>query len=175
MRAAALIVAAGSGQRLGGAVPKQYLPLGARPVIRHSIDTFLAAPEVGHLQVVIRSEDAGRYGDAVAGLDDPRLAAPVGGGASRSASVARGLEALEAHAPEAVLIHGAARPFVTARTIAACLGALARAPGALPALPVVDALWREGEGGAVGEPVARDRLWRAQTPQAFRFREILAA
>jgi 2-C-methyl-D-erythritol 4-phosphate cytidylyltransferase/2-C-methyl-D-erythritol 2,4-cyclodiphosphate synthase len=174
MRAAALIVAAGRGQRLGGAVPKQYLALGDRAVVRHAIDAFLALPQIGRVQVVIHPEDAGRFGEAVAGLGDPRLAAPVAGGPSRSASVARGLAALEAPAPEAVLIHDAARPFVTAATIAVCLAALERAPGALPALPVVDALWR-GEGGGAAEPVAREGLWRAQTPQAFRFADILAA
>jgi 2-C-methyl-D-erythritol 4-phosphate cytidylyltransferase/2-C-methyl-D-erythritol 2,4-cyclodiphosphate synthase len=174
MRAAALIMAAGRGQRLGGAVPKQYLALGDRAVVRHAVDAFLALPEIGRVQVVIHPDDAARFGEAVAGLSDPRLAAPVAGGPSRSASVARGLAALEAPAPEAVLIHDAARPFVTAATIAACLAALERAPGALPALPVVDALWR-GEGGGAAEPVAREGLWRAQTPQAFRFADILAA
>ena len=174
MQAAALIVAAGRGQRLGAADPKQYLLLAGRPVLRHSIDTFLAMPGIGRVQVVIHPDDAERYAAAVAGVTDDRLAPPVAGGVSRSASAALGLAALEPAAPEAVLIHDAARPFVTAALAAACLAALARAPGALPALAVADALWCGAEGAAEA-PVPRDGLWRAQTPQAFRFADILAA
>ncbi len=174
MRAAALIVAAGRGQRLGGALPKQYLPLAGRPVIRHAIATFLATPGIDRVQVVIHPDDADLYAAAVAGIADPRLAAPAPGGATRTASVARGLAALEAAAPDAVLIHDAARPFVSGATITACLTALDHAPGALPALPVVDALWR-AEAGSAASPLPRDGLWRAQTPQAFRFGPLRAA
>ena len=123
---------------------------------------------------MIHPDDAVLYTAAVAGITDPRLAPPVAGGATRSASVAAGLEALAPHPPEAVLIHDAARPFVAAATIAACLAALDRHAGVLPALPVVDALWR-AETGTADTPLPRDGLWRAQTPQGFRFAPLLAA
>lgn len=174
MRVAALIVAAGSGHRLGGAVAKQYLPLGARPVVRHSLDTFLAHSAISVVQVVIGSGDRRLYDTAVAGLDASRLRPPATGAATRAGSVLAGLEALEPEKPEAVLIHDAARPFVTPELISATLDMLGRAPGALPALPIIDALWRE-QDGAAASPVRREGLWRAQTPQGFRFADILAA
>ncbi len=174
MRVAALIVAAGRGQRLGGAVPKQYLPLGDRPVLRHGLDTFLAHPAISVVQVVIGSGDRQHYDTAIAGLDASRLRPPAAGAAARAASVLAGLEALEPEKPQAVLIHDAARPFVTPALISATLAMLAHAPGALPALPIIDALWREQDGTAAA-PVAREGLWRAQTPQGFRFADILAA
>ena len=174
MRVAAVIVAAGRGIRLGEPVPKQYLPLGAKPVLRHGLDTFLAHPAIASVQVVIGMEDQADYAGAIAGLVSDRLRPPVPGAATRAGSVLAGLEALESDAPDVVLIHDAARPFVTPALISAIVAALEGAPGALLALPVVDALWREEEGAAQ-EPVAREALWRAQTPQGFRFAEILAA
>jgi 2-C-methyl-D-erythritol 4-phosphate cytidylyltransferase/2-C-methyl-D-erythritol 2,4-cyclodiphosphate synthase len=146
MRVAALIVAAGRGLRLGETVPKQYLPLGAKPVFRHSLDTFLAHPAISLVQVVICPEDRDRYDDAISGLDRDRLRQPVSGAAARAGSVLAGLETLARDVPEAVLIHDAARPFVTADLISATIAALDLAPGALPALPLVDALWREDDG-----------------------------
>jgi len=126
------------------------------------------------VQVVIGMEDQADYAGAIAGLVSDRLRPPVPGAATRAGSVLAGLEALESDAPDVVLIHDAARPFVTPALISAIVAALEGAPGALLALPVVDALWREEEGAAQ-EPVAREALWRAQTPQGFRFAEILAA
>jgi len=174
MRVAAVIVAAGRGLRLGETVPKQYLRLGTKAVLRHGLDTFLAHPAIASVQVVIGPEDGDAYAVATEGLSSDRLRPPVPGAESRAGSVLAGLAALEREAPDAVLIHDAARPFVTQDLISEILAALEAAPGALPALPVVDALWR-GEDGVAREPVAREGLWRAQTPQGFRFAEILAA
>jgi 2-C-methyl-D-erythritol 4-phosphate cytidylyltransferase/2-C-methyl-D-erythritol 2,4-cyclodiphosphate synthase len=171
---AGLIVAAGRGQRLGGETPKQYLPLGHASVLRRSVTALLAHPGVDLLLVVIHPEDRARCAASLAGLDDPRLLPPVEGGASRSDSVLAGLEALVPRRPGRVLIHDAARPFPSARLVADVLAALATHPAALPVLPVVDALWRGADGVATG-PAPRDGLWRAQTPQGFRFAEILAA
>ena len=180
MRTAGLIVAAGRGQRLGDATPKQYLALGADSVLGRAVAALLAHPAIDGLRVVIHPDDRPLYDAAVAAIADPRLGPPVAGGATRAASVLAGLEALaeageaSGEAPARVLIHDAARPFVPAAVIGAVLDALAEAPAAFPALPVVDALWR-GAAGTATEIAPREGLWRAQTPQGFRFAEILAA
>lgn len=173
MRNSALIVAAGRGTRFGGTLPKQYLEIGGETVLARSLRALLL-PDIHLVQIVIHPDDADRCREACAAIDDPRVLAPVAGGSDRRASVLAGLEALEPHDPDTVLIHDAARPGVTSGTIGALLAALDEVPGALPALPVVDALWRVKDGHALAEE-PRDRLWRAQTPQAFRFRDILAA
>lgn len=174
MRTAGLVVAAGRGLRLGGDVPKQYQPLGATTVLGASLRALAGHPRVDRTLAVIHPDDRARFEAAVdaAGLEG--LCAPVTGAESRAGSVRNGLEALAADAPDRVLIHDAARPLLPEALIDALLDALDHAVAALPALPVVDALWR-GEDGAAETPVARDNLWRAQTPQAFRFAEILAA
>ena len=173
MHTAGLIVAAGRGSRLGEAVPKQYLDLGGGSVLSRAIAALLAHPAVEAVQVVIHPDDRARYEAAVAGAG-PRLRPPVAGAATRAGSVRAGLEALASVAPERVLIHDAARPFVMLAVIDAVLAALDASPAAFPALPVVDALWR-AEGAEAAAPVPRDGLWRAQTPQGFRFADILAA
>ncbi|HEY5597398.1 MAG TPA: 2-C-methyl-D-erythritol 4-phosphate cytidylyltransferase, partial [Kiloniellales bacterium] len=167
----ALIVAAGRGNRFGGAGPKQYAPLGGRPLLRHSLERFRRHPGIAVVQAVIHADDQRLYAEAAAGLD---LAGPTVGGASRQESVRRGLEHITVLAPERVLIHDAARPFVDAGTIDRVLAALATAPGAIAALPVTYTLKR-GAGEQVIGTVPREDLWRAQTPQGFRFAEILAA
>lgn len=167
----ALIVAAGRGTRAGGALPKQYRDLGGRPVLRWSLERFSTHPRVGAVRAVIHPDDRALYDAAAAGLD---LLPPVDGGASRQDSVRRGLESLQAMRPDAVLIHDAARPFVDAATIALTLDALAGAPGAIVAVPVADTIKR-GENGRIAATVDRAGLWRAQTPQGFRFDAILAA
>ena len=174
MRIAALIVAAGRGTRFGGEIPKQYVPIHGTCAFRRSIDRFLSCRDVHHVQGVIHGDDRGYYEDALHGLHHPQLAAPVTGGATRAQSVLRGLMALENSEPDAVLIHDAARPFVTDQVIHSVIAALRTAEGAFAALPVVDALWR-AEGDVASTPVARDGLWRAQTPQGFRFSPLLEA
>lgn len=171
MKTIALIVAAGRGERAGGGLPKQYRPLAGVPVLRRSLQPFLDHPRIDAVRVVIADGHQDAYAAAAAGL---ALLAPVAGGAERQDSVRRGLESLAGEAPDAVLIHDAARPFVPAAMIDRVLEALADAPAALPVLPVVDTLKR-GADGAVAETVPRDGLWRAQTPQGFRYAEILAA
>lgn len=174
MLTAAILVGAGRGHRLGGEIPKQYLPLPGGCALRRSVNAFLRNSRVRLLQVVIHPDDRTLYAAALEGVDDPRLLDPTFGGETRAASVLRGLEALEARRPERVLIHDAARPFVPAATIDAVMDALATAPGSFAALPVVDALWSAQDGVACA-PVSREGLWRAQTPQGFRFDAILAA
>jgi len=168
---AALIVAAGRGYRLGGALPKQYLPLAGRPVLRHSLETFTRHPAIDAVRVVIHRDDRELYEQAARGLD---LLPPVEGGATRQDSVRLGLESLGEVKPARVLIHDAERPFADAGLIQRMVDALAATPGAIPALPVADTIKR-GVEGLIVETVDRHALWRAQTPQAFRYIEILAA
>jgi 2-C-methyl-D-erythritol 4-phosphate cytidylyltransferase/2-C-methyl-D-erythritol 2,4-cyclodiphosphate synthase len=173
MSTAALIVAAGRGDRFGAQVPKQYAQLGGMALLRRTVLVFLHHPSIDRVRVVIgpRPEDRTLYEAAVAGLD---LMTPVPGGKTRQESVRLGLESLADSPPERVLVHDAARPFADSGLIDRVLDALATADGAIPAVPVVDSLKRS-DGDLVAEDVAREGLWHAQTPQAFRFAGILAA
>lgn len=173
-RCIALIVAAGRGTRFGGPLPKQYALLGARTVLYHTLLAFQSTPQITGSRVVIAAGDEPLYEAATAGLDLP---APVTGGASRQQSVLNGLEALAANAPDFVAIHDAARPFVRSMDIAACLAAAAQpdTDGAILGVPVADTLKRVDKSGAIFETVPRLNLWRAQTPQIFRFGPLLAA
>jgi len=172
-RCAVLILAGGSGSRVGSDIPKQYLNLGGVPVIRRTVEVFLSHPAIDLIQVVIGAEDSERCGEALAGLGLP---APVTGGATRQNSGMRGLEALETAEPDYVLIHDAARPFVDHGTIDRVVRALEQASAVLPAVPVADTLKRgAGSPAIVTATVDRQDMWRAQTPQGFRFTEILSA
>ncbi|WP_136682737.1 bifunctional 2-C-methyl-D-erythritol 4-phosphate cytidylyltransferase/2-C-methyl-D-erythritol 2,4-cyclodiphosphate synthase [Falsirhodobacter xinxiangensis] len=161
MTVAAIIVAAGRGTRAGGGVPKQWRPLAGRPAIAHALDAFKGLRRI----LVIHPDDHVMAGGLGVDL--------VHGGATRSASVLAALRALEGTGVTRVLIHDGARPLVSPALIARMIAALDDAVGAAPALPVTDALWR-GEGTVQGTQ-DRSGLWRAQTPQAFRFDAILAA
>ena len=174
MTNAALIVAAGRGQRMERDLPKQYLTLGDGVVLSQTIRAMLASPLVGLVRVVIHPDDRSLYNAAVAGLSDMRLLEPVTGGTSRSDSVRLGLHSLSEYSPDTVLIHDAARPFCSVDLIARVLSELANADGAFAALPIVDAVWKTTNGCASGT-VDRTDLWRAQTPQGFRFAAILGA
>ncbi|MBU0723516.1 MAG: bifunctional 2-C-methyl-D-erythritol 4-phosphate cytidylyltransferase/2-C-methyl-D-erythritol 2,4-cyclodiphosphate synthase [Alphaproteobacteria bacterium] len=167
----ALIVAAGRGHRLGGALPKQYLPLAGITVLRRTVQLFQAHPGIQQVRVVIHPDDALLYAEALNGIDLP---APIHGGATRQDSVRLGLEALAADAPDSVLIQDAARPFADAALIDRVLDALADHPGAIPAIAVADTLKRAIDG-RIETTVPRTGLYRAQTPQGFRFADILAA
>ena len=174
---AVLIVAAGRGSRAAGAagsLPKQFARIGGRSVLGHTVAAFLDWNTESPIQVVIHPDDRAAY-DAAIGPLAVRLMPPVPGGATRQASVRAGLEALTARAPERVLIHDAARPFVDRATIARVLAGLATCEGAIAALPVADTLRRGDPEGLSAGTVDRAGLWRAQTPQGFRFEAILAA
>ena len=175
MKTAALIVAAGRGVRARGPRPKQYAAIGGVPVLAHALRPFLAHPDIALVAVAIARGDEALYQAAVAGLAAGKLLSPIGGGATRQASVGNGLRVLRAHLPDRVLIHDAARPFVTRDVIDRVLGALAQSPGAIAALPLADTLKEAGPGGRIAATVERAGLWRAQTPQGFRFADILAA
>ena len=172
MNTAALIVAAGKGTRMGANRPKQYLPLLGRPVLARTLAAFAGHPAIGRIMVVIDPHWRQAFEEAAAGLENVEWCA---GGDSRQESVHLGLQALnDGAAPDAVLIHDAARPLISAGIIDAVIAAIAPGQGALPALAVQDSL-RRGEGGFLSGSVERDNLWRAQTPQAFPFPDIVRA
>jgi 2-C-methyl-D-erythritol 4-phosphate cytidylyltransferase/2-C-methyl-D-erythritol 2,4-cyclodiphosphate synthase len=166
-------VAGGRGNRFGGPLPKQYALLGGQPILRRTLAVFRATPGIDRIQVVIGSGDEASYQTASAGFDLPPS---VEGGASRQHSVLNGLEALVAQPPDLVAIHDAARPFIRPADIAACLKALSMpgVDGAVLGVPLADTLKRV-DGGAIAETVPRAHLWRAQTPQVFRYAALLEA
>ncbi|MDX3900061.1 MAG: bifunctional 2-C-methyl-D-erythritol 4-phosphate cytidylyltransferase/2-C-methyl-D-erythritol 2,4-cyclodiphosphate synthase [Sphingobium sp.] len=168
----ALLVAAGSGSRAGGGLPKQFRRVAGRPVLAHAVGALAAHPAIGRIFIVIGAE---QQADAEAALGDRTVAAFVEGGATRRDSVRAGLEAIAAQGGAArVLIHDSARPFLPAKVIDRLLMALDKADGAIPVLPVVDTLVR-GSDGRSGAVVPREYLYRVQTPQAFAFDAILTA
>ena len=172
----ALIPAAGVGARMGATSPKQYLKIGGKPMLRHTLDAFLSSELIAHTFVVVSPDDP--YIDAVAphhGVTVLRC-----GGASRMESVRNGLAVLAntLSGPDWVLVHDAARPGLTADLIDKLITGTGDHPaGGLLALPVVDTVKRCIDGEACGT-VPRNGLWLAQTPQMFRYellREALSA
>jgi 2-C-methyl-D-erythritol 4-phosphate cytidylyltransferase/2-C-methyl-D-erythritol 2,4-cyclodiphosphate synthase len=168
MTFSAVIVAAGSGSRAGGA--KQWRALSGKPVARWSLEAFLAAG-AAEVVVVIATGDRDQANAAFAGLAGWRA---VTGGADRATSVRAGLDALTATPATPVLVHDAARPLLTPAHIRQLLDALPGADGTILALPVADSL-RRGTDGLLADAVDRDNLWRAQTPQAFPLSTLRAA
>ena len=156
MTVAAIIVAAGSGSRAGGPVPKQFARVAGRPMLAHGYSAFAGHPLVNEVIVVVASGEEERVRSA---LGEVIL---VAGGATRRESVANGLAAVTA---ERVLVHDAARPFVPAAVIDRVLAAVDEAAGATPVLPVADTLAR-GDS-SLDDVLSRDGLWRIQTPQGF--------
>lgn len=169
-KVAVILVAAGRGHRAGGGIPKQYRPLLGEPLLRRTARRFDDLAGIDAILPVIHPDDVELCQKALTGIS---TRPPVWGGETRQESVLRGLEALEADAPDLVLIQDGARPLTSAATIGRVIDALARHDGAIAALPVNDSLKRGGE--TIAGSVAREGLWRAQTPQGFRYRPILAA
>ncbi len=168
MHVTALIVAAGTGSRMGGDAPKQYQLLGGVPVLRRAVMAFAGHPQVDRIRVVVAegcTEDACRaVGEGLGDIE------PIVGGATRGESVRRGLAQVDG---DIVLIHDAARPFCPPPVVDRLLDALQQSPGAVPVLPVSDTLAKCT--GKLGEPVDRNSIVRVQTPQAFRLAEIQGA
>lgn len=167
---AAIVVAAGKGLRAGGEVPKQFALWRGKPLVRHSVETLLAHGASDVVVAIPENGDDAAHA-ALAGLDGYRL---ITGGETRQQSVRNALEALAGHSASLVLIHDAARPDIPSRVIAGLVEALDAAPGAIPVLPVVDSL-AVAEGSVMSGKADREALRRGQTPQAFRFNDILAA
>jgi len=174
MTTAALIVAAGQGTRAGTAARKQYAAIGGETVLARTLGVLLEHPGIDLAMVVIAEADRPLYEQAL-GERHPKVVAPALGGSTRQRSVLNGLRALRSHAPAQVLIHDGARPFVTADVIDRVLDGLQRSPAVIAALPLTDTLKRAGPKQRIEATLDRQGLWRAQTPQAFRFDAILAA
>lgn len=164
-----VIVAAGASTRAGPGAPKPWRALGGRPILRWSVEAFLAAG-AREIVVVTGADRLSEADEVLSGLVRWRA---VAGGAQRADSVQAGLKALAGPADEAVLVHDAARPLVTPTHVHAVLAALETADGAILALPVADTLKRGA--GMIEGTVPREGLWRAQTPQAFRRAALLDA
>jgi 2-C-methyl-D-erythritol 4-phosphate cytidylyltransferase/2-C-methyl-D-erythritol 2,4-cyclodiphosphate synthase len=169
MSFSAVVVAAGSGLRAGPGEPKAWRTLGGKPIVRWSVEGLLSAG-AREVVVVVARDRLAQADEALAGLEGWKA---VTGGRTRAESVQAGLAAITAGRNQPVLVHDAARPFVARAHVDRLLAALEVADGAILTLPVPDTLKR-GEG-LVDETVSRDGLWRAQTPQAFRFGRLKAA
>ncbi len=163
-----LIVAAGRGARFGETIPKQYLKIGAKTVVRHTIERFLCMPVLQSIRVVIHPDDEGLYHDAVAGLN---ISEPVFGMNERYLSVYNGLKSFSnLNSEDIILIHDAARPCVSPLDIQSLLYSLSKNRAATLGHPIADTL-RKADGMAID----RSGLWAIQTPQAFRYADILKA
>ena len=171
---AALVVAAGRGTRAAGAagVPKQYATLGGAPMLTRTLEALASHDGIDLVQVVVHPDDLDLYAAAVANIG-AKLLPPVPGGATRQQSGLAGLEALAAHGASHVLIHDAARPFVTADIIDRVTAALDTDFAGVAAEPVADTLKRASAEDHVSATVDSAGLWRAQTPQGFDFDTIL--
>lgn len=163
---AAIVVAAGSGNRVGGDVPKQYRLLGGKALLRHSVERLISHPGIGRVIVVIAEGQEALAQKALNGLN----VSLATGGDTRRVSVLSGIEALAGNQPDYVLIHDAARPFLSEHVIDRLISALGDAQAACPTLPVTDTLAKSD--GHIGDTVDRDTLTRIQTPQAFHYAAI---
>jgi 2-C-methyl-D-erythritol 4-phosphate cytidylyltransferase/2-C-methyl-D-erythritol 2,4-cyclodiphosphate synthase len=172
IKVAAVVVAAGRGLRAGGDLPKQYRSILGEPVIRPSLAALARHAAVSLVQPVIHSDDAELYARATHGLD---VLPPVHGGASRQASVCAGLEALEPHRPDLVLVHDAARPFASAALVARAITAAQASGAAVPVVAVADTVKTVDAAGHVTGTIDRAHLRLVQTPQAFGFVALLDA
>jgi 2-C-methyl-D-erythritol 4-phosphate cytidylyltransferase/2-C-methyl-D-erythritol 2,4-cyclodiphosphate synthase len=171
-RTAAILVAAGRGLRAGDGGPKQYRVIGGQTVIFRAMQPFCTHPQVSVVQPVLHPDDAAMFKAACAGL---RHQLPANGGATRQASVHAGLEALVNEKPDIVLIHDAARPFVSTGVISRAIEAAGRTGAAIPTIPVADTIKLIDAAGNVADTPERARLRIAQTPQAFRYDVIIEA
>ena len=167
MTVTALIVAAGKGERLGGDVPKQFRPIGGKPVLRWAVEALAGHAAIDQVCVVIGEGQQQLAEDALRNL---QVASLIRGGAERSESVLNGLQAI---GQGAVLVHDAARPFCPSAVIDRLLAALEGSDGAVPVLPVADTLAQGDE--LLEEAVDRSRLLRVQTPQAFHVEALIHA
>ena len=176
-KTAAIIVAAGRGSRAGEGLPKQYraLPSGSgEMVLTTTLRAFAEHEAISQVVTLIHKDDISLYNKCISSMKNNNKLSYEIGGAERQNSVANGLKALADDAPDRVLIHDGARPYVTAELINACIAALDTCNAVVPALPVTDTLKR-AEGDTIAATVPRENLYRAQTPQAFAFDKILAA
>jgi 2-C-methyl-D-erythritol 4-phosphate cytidylyltransferase/2-C-methyl-D-erythritol 2,4-cyclodiphosphate synthase len=174
MRIAAIIVAGGRGHRAGQGEPKQYRLLQGEPLIRRTLRTFNEHPSVDRIVPVIHRDDAENYAAALRGIGG-KCTPPVFGGATRQDSVRAGLEALQASAPEIVLVHDAVRPLFSPSLLSRAIDTAKNAAAAVPVLPVTDTVKRVDNDGIVAETLNRSELRLTQTPQVFSYAKLVEA
>jgi 2-C-methyl-D-erythritol 4-phosphate cytidylyltransferase len=164
----AIIPAAGSGTRVGGTIPKQFIEIAGASILVHTIRRFDACPEIGAIIVALPAD---RLAEFRARNEPASLTKPViyvSGGAERSDSILNALDAAAELSPEIVAVHDAVRPFVTPAQISAVIRKAQKVGAAILALPATDTI-KEVEDGLIARTLDRRRIWRAQTPQAFRY------
>lgn len=171
MKVSAVIVAAGAGIRAGGEKPKQYQHIGNKTVLRQTLEAFAAHPRITHVLTVIGPGHSAEFKKAAHGLN---VGEPVLGGNTRQESCRIGIEACASYAPDFVLIHDAARPFISHALIDRVIDALLTNEGAIPALGVPDTI-KKARHGMVQETLDRSALFSVQTPQGFHFERIRQA
>jgi 2-C-methyl-D-erythritol 4-phosphate cytidylyltransferase/2-C-methyl-D-erythritol 2,4-cyclodiphosphate synthase len=170
----AIIPAAGSGSRFGGQIPKQFVEIAGAPVIVHTLRRFDECGDIGAIIVALRAEEIERFERMLALEGFRKPARLVVGGAERSDSILNALEAAREFQPEIVAVHDAVRPFVTPTQISAVIARAREIGAAILALRATDTI-KEVENDLVQRTIDRRRIWRAQTPQAFRFDLLLRA
>ena len=169
-----LIVAGGSGNRMNTSTPKQYIRIGEKPMLLMTIEAFLKSSEVNFIRVVISKSHIEMYKKIALRVKDRRLLPFALGGKSRTESVYNGLKSFKNmlfNKTDKILIHDAARPFITQDLIARLFSELETAEAVFPKIPISDALWYQIENSFIKGPT-RDLLFRAQTPQGFYFEQI---
>jgi 2-C-methyl-D-erythritol 4-phosphate cytidylyltransferase/2-C-methyl-D-erythritol 2,4-cyclodiphosphate synthase len=170
MKVAVVLVAAGRGERAGGGTPKQYRALAGTPVVRIALRNLARSPFISAIQPVVSEDGTASF---AAARGDLATLPPVPGGATRQASVRAGLEALASLNPDLVLVHDAARPFVSPALIERAIAA-GKSGAAIPALPITDTV-KSVDGDIIAGTLDRAILRTVQTPQAFDFAKLLAA
>lgn len=170
----AIIPAAGSGSRLGGQIPKQFLELGGAPILAHTISRFIECDDISAIAVALPADRLDEFRARNRGARVLKPIYYVNGGAERSDSILNALEAVAKLQPEIVAVHDAVRPFVTPAQISAVIAKAKEVGAAILALPATDTI-KEVEAGLIQRTIDRRRIWRAQTPQAFRYELLMRA
>jgi 2-C-methyl-D-erythritol 4-phosphate cytidylyltransferase len=170
----AIIPAAGSGSRFGGQTPKQFIEIAGAPILVHTLKRFDECEEIGAIVVALRPDEIEAFGRSLSTHGIRKPVRMVGGGAERSDSILNALAAAREFNPGLVAVHDAVRPFVTPERISAVLARAREIGAAILAAPATDTI-KEVENGLIQRTIDRRRIWRAQTPQAFRYDILLRA
>jgi 2-C-methyl-D-erythritol 4-phosphate cytidylyltransferase len=170
----AIIPAAGSGSRFGGHTPKQFIEIAGAPIIIHTLRRFDECEAIGAIIVALRREEIERFELSLGANKIRKSVRLVAGGAERSDSILNALEAAKEFQPEIAVVHDAVRPFVTPDRISAVIARAREVGAAILALPATDTI-KEVEDGMIRRTLDRRRIWRAQTPQAFRYDLLMRA
>ncbi len=168
MKASAIIVAAGSGRRMGQGTPKQFLSLAGKPLLYHTLSAFESTEEISEIVLLVPDEWTGRCRtEIIEKFGFKKISEVLPGGAERQDSVGIGLERSD---PDCgiVVVHDGARPLVSEALIRACIAAAADYGAAVAAIPVADTLKAVKPDAKIEETISREGLWQAQTPQSFR-------